>query len=129
MHDIFKFANPFDWVIERLYKDYFHFFSIIEQKVGRISTSVPLHYNLSPFGSSIFLGANIIECPSQVEEKTKNCLEGLNHESYSLLPSMLNSHYFYDPIAVLMDEVCKNLSQPWYDFISHHPYLSLIFKQ
>ena len=103
VHDIFKFANPFDWVIERLYKDYFHFFSIIEQKVGQISTSIPLHYNLSPFDSTVIPGVNKIECHNWVGEETKNSVERLNHVPHYVLPSTLNSHYFYDPIGILME--------------------------
>ena len=97
--------------------------------MGLISFSVLLHYNLSPFYSPIFSGVNRIECPSWVEEKAKNFLEGLNHESYCHLPWRSNSHYFYDPIAILMDEVCKNQFQPWHDFIPHCPHLSLNIKQ
>ena len=93
--------------------------------MGLISFSVSLHYNLSPFDSSIFLGVNIIECLSRVEEKTKNCLKWLNNESYCLLPLRTNSHYFYDPIGILMDEILKSQCHPWHDFM---PDLSLNFK-
>ena len=93
--------------------------------MGLISFSVSLHYNLSPFDPSIFPGVNIIECSSRVEEKTKNSLKWLNHESCCLIPSRTSSH-FYDPIGILMDEVLKSQFQPWHDFI---PNLSLNFKQ
>ena len=91
-----------------------------------MSVIVSLHYNLSPFDSP---GVNRIECPSRVEEKTKYCLEWLNHESYCLIPSRTNSHSFYDPIDILMDEVLKSRFQPWHDFIPHCPDLSSNFKQ
>ena len=84
---------------------------------------------MSPSSSSIFLGVNKIECLSWEEEKIKNCLAELNHESYCLFPSRVNSHYFYDPIGALMDEVCKHQFHPWHDFIPHCPYLSLNIKQ
>ena len=94
--------------------------------MGLILFLVSLHYNLSPFGSSIFPGVNITECPSRVEEKTKNCLKWLNHGSYCLLPSRTSSLSFYAPISILMDEVLRSQFQPWHDFI---PDLSLNFKQ
>ena len=72
---------------------------------------------------------NRIECRSWEEEKTKNCLKWLNYESYCLLSLRTNSCHFYDPISVLMDEVCKNHSQPWHDFIPYYPCLSLILTQ
>ena len=72
---------------------------------------------------------NKIECPSRVEPKTKNCLEWLNHESYCLLPSRTNSHTFYDPIGIMMDEFLESQFQPCHDFIPHCPDLSLNFKQ
>ena len=107
-------------------KDHFHIFSIFKQQMGLISFTVSLHYNLSPFDSP---RVNIIECPSRVEEKTKNCLGWLSHESYCLSPSRMNSHTFYDPINILMDEFLEIQSHPQHDFISLDPYLSLIFKQ
>ena len=97
--------------------------------MGLIPISVSLHYNLSPFGFPIFSRFNIIECRSWEEEKTKNCPEWLNYESYCLFPSRMNSRHFYDPISVLMDEVCKNHTQPWRDFIPYYPYLSHILTQ
>ena len=78
---------------------------------------------------STFPRVNIIECHSWEEEKTKNCLEWLNYESYCLFPSRTNSCNFYDIISILMDEVCKNHSQPWHDFIPYYPCLSLILMQ
>ena len=72
---------------------------------------------------------NRIECPSRVEEETKNCLEWPSHESHCLLPSRANLHTFYDPISILMDEFLESQFQPWHDFISHCPDLSLNFKQ
>ena len=86
--------------------------------MGLISFTVPLHYNLSPFDS--------LECPSRVEEKTKNCLEWLNHESFCLLPSRVCLHTSYDPVSVWMDEFLESQFQPWHDFIRN---LSLNFKQ
>ena len=62
--------------MKKVYKDQFHLFSIFKQQMGLISFTVSLHYNLSPFDSPISSGVNIIECPSRVEEKIKNCLEG-----------------------------------------------------
>ena len=91
--------------------------------MGLISFTVSFHYNLSPFDSP---GANRIECPSRVEEKTKNCLEWLNHESCFLLPSSTNSHTFHDPISILMDEFLKIQFEPWNDVIVD---ISLNFKQ
>ena len=127
MNNIFQFINlSYGW-LEKLYKDQFHLFSIFEQQMGLISFSVLLHYSLFPFESPIFSGVNIIECPSWVEEKTKNCLVWLNHESYCLLPSRTNSHTFYDHISILMDEFLESQFQPWHDFISL--YLSSFFKQ
>ena len=126
MINIFQLINLSSGWLEKVYKDQFHLFSIFKQQMGLILFSVSLHYNLSPFDSSIFLGVNIIECLSRVEEKTKNCLKWLNHESYCLLPSRTSSHSFYDPIGILMDEVLKSQFQPWHDFI---PDLSLNFKQ
>ena len=70
--------------------------------------------------------AYIIDSPSRVEKKTKNCLKWLNHESYCLLPSRANLHIFYDSISIWMDEVLKSQLHPWHDFI---PDLSLNFKQ
>ena len=129
MSNIFQSINlSYGW-LEKVYKDQFHLFSIFEQQMGLISFSVSLHYNLSPFDSSIFPGVNRIGFPSQIEEKAKNFLEGMNHESYCLLPSRSNSHYFYDPISILMDEVLKSQFQSWHDFIPHCPDLSLNFKQ
>ena len=72
---------------------------------------------------------NRIEYPTHVEDRTKDCIAELNHESYCLFPSRVNSHYFYDPIDALMDEVCKNQFQPWDDFIPHCPYMFLNIKQ
>ena len=109
-----------------MYKDQFHLFSIFKQQTGLISCTISLHYNLSPFDFPISSGVNRIECPSKVEEKTKNCLEWLNHESYCLLPSSTKSHTFYDPISILMDEFLKSQFQHWRDVI---PDLSLNFKQ
>ena len=109
-----------------MYKDQFHLFSIFKQQMGLISFTVSLYYNLSPFDSS---GVNRIECPNKVEEKTKNYLEWLSHESYCLPPSRTNLHTSYDPISILMDEFLEIQSHPWHDFISLDPYLSLIFKQ
>ena len=97
--------------------------------MGLISFTISLHCNLSLFDSPISSGVNRIECPSKVEEKTKNCLEWLNHESYCLLPSRACLHTFYDPINILMDEFLEIQYHPWHDFISLDPYLSLIFKQ
>ena len=114
------------WWLEKVYKDQFHLFSIFEQQMGLILFSVSLHYNSSPFVSSIFTGVNTIECPSRIEEKTKNFLEWLSHESYCLLLSRMSSHSFYDPVGILMDEVLKSQFQPWHDFILD---LSLNFKQ
>ena len=104
MSNIFQFINlSYGW-LEKVCKDQFHLFSIFKQQMGLISFTVSLHHNLSPFDSPISSRVNRIECPSMVEEKTKNCLECLNHESYCLLPSRTNSHTFYDPISILMDE-------------------------
>ena len=126
MSNIVQFLNLYYGWFEKVYKDQFHLFSIFKQQMGLISFLVSLHYNLSPFGSSIFPGVNITECPSRVEEKTKNCLKWLNHESYYLFPSRTSSHYFYDSISILMDEVLKSQFQPWHDFI---PHLSFNFKE
>ena len=129
MNNIFQFINlPQGW-LEKVYKDQFHLFSIFKQQMGLISFTVSLHYNVFPFDSPISFGVNRIECPSRVEEKTKNCLEWPSHESYCLLPSRKNLHTFYDPISILMDEFWESQSHPWHDFISLYPYLSLIFKQ
>ena len=76
-----------------------------------------------------FPGVNRIECPTHVEERTKNCLAELNHESYCLLPSRTNSHTFYDPIGILMDEFPESQFQAWHVFIPYCPDLSLNFKQ
>ena len=97
--------------------------------MGLISFTVSLYYNLSPFDSPISSRVNRIECPSKVEEKTKNCLEWLNHESYCLLPSRTSLHTFFDPISILMDEFLESQFQPCHDFIPHCPDLSLNFKQ
>ena len=107
MNNILQFINISCMWLEKLYKDQFHLFSIFEQQMGLISFSVLLHYNLSPFDPSIFPRVNIIECPSRVEEKTKNCLKWLNHESCCLIPSRTSSH-FYDLISILMNEVLKS---------------------
>ena len=106
--------------------DQFHLFSIFKQQMGLISFIVSLHYNLSPFNFPISSGVNRIECLSKVEEKTKNCLEWLNHVSFCLLPSRACLHTSYDPISIWMDEFLESQFQPWQDFI---PYLSLNFKQ
>ena len=128
MNNIFHFINlSYGW-LEKVYKDHFHLFSILEQQEGLISILVLSHYDVFPSGFSIFPGVNRIECPTHVEERTKNCLAELNHKSYGLFPSKVISHY-YDPIITLMDEVCKNQFYPWHDFIPHCPYLSLNFKQ
>ena len=81
MNNMFQFLNLSYGRLEKVYKDQFHLFSIFKQQMGLISFRVSLHYNLSPYDFSIFPGVNIIECPSRVEEKTKNCLKWLNHES------------------------------------------------
>ena len=128
MNNISQFINlSYGWM-KKLYKDQFHLFSIFEQQMGLISISISLQYNLSPSGSSTFLGVNRIECFSWEEEKTKNCLEWINHESYCSLPSRTNSHYFYDPISILMDEFCNKHFRPRHDFISHFPNLVENFK-
>ena len=112
MNNIFQSINiSYGW-LEKVYKDQFHLFSIFEHQMGLISFLVSLHYSLSRFDSPIFSGVNRIECPSRVEEKAKNCLEWLNHESYCLLPSRTNSHTFYDPIGILMDEFIESQLQP-----------------
>ena len=85
MNNFFQFVNLYYGWLEKVYKDQFHIFSIFKQQMGLISFIVSLHYNLSPFYSPISYGVNRIECLSKVEEKTKNCLEWLNHESYCLL--------------------------------------------
>ena len=97
--------------------------------MGLISFTVSLHYNVSSSDSPISSGVNRIECPSRVEEETKNCLELPSHESHCLLPSRANLHTFYDPINILLDEFLESKSHPWHDFISLYPYLSSIFKQ
>ena len=126
MNNIFQSINLHYGWLEKVYKDLFHLFSSFKWPTGLISFSVSLHYNLSPFDSPISSEVNRIECPSKVEEKTKNCLEWLNHESYCLIPSSTNSHTFYDPISILMDGFLKSQFQPWHDVI---PDLSLNFKQ
>ena len=97
--------------------------------MGLISFSISLHYNLFSFDSPIFSGVNRIECPSWVKEKTKNCLEWLNHESYCLLPSRACLHTSYDLVSLWMDEFLESQFQPSHDFIPHCPDLSLNFKQ
>jgi len=129
MSNIVQFINLYYGWLEKAYKDKFHLFSIFKQQTGLISFTVSLHYNLTPFDSPISSGVNRIECPSRIEEKTKNCLEWLNHESYFLLPSRTNSHTFYIPISILMDEFLESQFQPCHDFIPHCPDLSLNFKQ
>ena len=108
MNNIFQFINLSYGLLEKVYKDQFHLFSIFKQQMGLISVTVSFHYNLSPFDSPISSGVNRIEFPSMVEEKTKNCLEWLNHDSYCLLPSSTSSHTFYDPISILIDEFLKS---------------------
>ena len=126
MNNIFQFISiSYGW-LEKVYKDQIHLFSIFKQQMGLISFTVSFHYNLFPSDSPISSSVNRIECPSKVEEKTKNSLEWLNHESYCLLPSSTSSHTFYDPISILMDECLKSQFQPWHDVI---PDLSLNFKQ
>ena len=128
INNIFQFINiSYGW-LEKVYKDKFYIFSIFKQQMGLISILISLQYNLFPSGSSIFLGVNRIKCLSWEEEKTKNCLEWINHESYCLLPSRTDSHYFYYPISILMDEFCNKHVQPWHDFISHFPNLFVNLK-
>ena len=91
MNNFFQFVNLYYGWLEKLYKDQFHLFSIFKQQMGLISFTVSLYYNFSPFDS---LGVNRFECPSRVEEKTKNCLEWPSHESYCLPPSRTNLHTF-----------------------------------
>ena len=110
----------------RCIKINFIFSPFFNQQMGLISVTVSLHYKFSLFDSP---GVNRIECPNEVEEKTKNCLQWLSHESYCLPPSRKNLHTFYDPINILMDEFLEIQSYPWHDFISLDPYLFLIFKQ
>ena len=109
MNKFFQLVNLYYGWMKKVYKDQFHLFSIFKQQMGLISFTVSLHYNLSPFDS---LGVNRFECPSMVEEKTKNCLEWLSHESYRLPPSRTNLHTFYDPISILMDEFLEIQSHP-----------------
>ena len=104
INNIFQFINTSYGWLEKVYKDQFHLFSIFEQQMGLFSILISLQYNLSPSGFSTCLGVNRIECFSWEEEKTKNCLEWINHESYCFLPSRMDSHYFYDPISILMAE-------------------------
>ena len=73
MSNIVQFINLYYGWLGKVYKDQFHIFSIFKKQMGLISLLVSLHYNLSPLDSSIFLGVNIIECPSRVEKKTKIC--------------------------------------------------------
>ena len=126
MNKFFQFVNLYYGWLEKVYKINFIFSPFLNNKWAWSHSQVSLHYNLSPFDFPISLGENRIECPSKVEEKTKNCLEWLNHESYCLLPSSTNSHTFYDPISILMDKFLKSQFQPWHDVI---PDLSLNFKQ
>ena len=110
MNNIFQFINQSYGWLDKVYKDQFHLFSIFEQQIGLIPISISLHCNLSPFG--FFIGVNNIECPIWEEKETKNCLEGLSHVLYCLLPSILNLHNFYDPIGLWMEEVCNSQSHP-----------------
>ena len=81
INNIFQFINlSYGW-LDKVYKDHFHLFSILEQQMGLISILTSLQYNVSPFSFSTFPGVNIIECCSWEEEKTKNCIQWLNYES------------------------------------------------
>ena len=108
MNNFFQFVNLYYGWLEKVYKDKFHLFSIFKQQMGLISFTVSLHYNLSPFDFSISSDVNRIECPSKVEEKTKNCFEWSNHESYCLLPSRACLHTSYDPVSIWMDEFLES---------------------
>ena len=105
MINMFQFVNVSYGGLEKVYKDQFHLFSILEQQEGLISILVLSHYNLSPSFFSIFHGVNRIVCPTHVQERTNNFQAEMNHESYCLFSSKVNSHSFYDPIIILMDEV------------------------
>ena len=62
VHNAFNFANFFDWVIEKLYKDQFHFFSFFKQQMGLISISSLLISNLSLFCFTIDHNVSMIVC-------------------------------------------------------------------
>ena len=127
MHNDFNFANLFDWVNEKLYKDQFHIFSFYKQ-MGLISISGFLVSNLSPVCFIVDHNVSMIDSANQKDEGKNDGLGGMNYVSYSFLSSNLNLHKFYDPIDLWMEEVYNNQSYPWHDFISLHPCLSLIFK-
>ena len=129
VHNVFNFANFFDWVNEKLYKDQFHIFSFYKQQMGLISISGLNISNLSLFCFIIDHNVRMIEYADQKDEGKNDGLGGMNYVSYSFLSSNLNLHKFYDPIDLWMEEVYNNQSHPWHDFISLYPYLSLIFKQ
>ena len=98
VHNAFNFANFFDWVIEKLYKDQFHIFSFFKQQMGLISISGLLISNLSLFCFTIDHNVSMIECDNQKDEGNDDGLGGMNHVLYSFLSSNLNLHKFYDPI-------------------------------
>ena len=129
MHNAFNFANFFDWVKEKLYKDQFHIFSFYKQQIGLISISGLMISNWSLFCFIIDHNTSMIEYADQKDEGNNDGLGGMNHLLYSFISSNLNLHKFYDPIDLWVEEVCNNQSHPWHDFISFHPCLSLIFKQ
>ena len=112
VHNDFIFANFFDWVIEKLYKDQFHIFSFFKQQMGLISISGLMISNLSLCCFTIDNDVSMIECANQKDEGNNDGLGGMNHVSYSFLSSNLNLHRFYDPIDLWMEEVCNNQSHP-----------------
>ena len=72
MNFMFQFVNLSYGRLEKVYKDQFHLFSILEQQEGLTSILVLSHYNLSPYAFSNFSRVNIIECPTHVEDRTNN---------------------------------------------------------
>ena len=56
MNNIFQFVNLSNGWMEKVYKDQFQLFSILEQQEGLTSILVLSHYNLFPSGFSIFPG-------------------------------------------------------------------------
>ena len=71
VHNVFNFANFFDWVNEKLYKDQFHIFSFYKQQMGLISISGLKISNLSLFCFIIDHNVRMIEYADQKDQGKK----------------------------------------------------------
>jgi hypothetical protein len=109
-------------LIEKLYKNQFHFFSVLKQQLGLILFIRLLIYELFQICFVDGHNLNKIAYAREVNEESSMSQGNSNLSSRIFPPSIskINLHNFYDPINSLMEDVCIRRSSPWHDFILHH---------